>query len=302
MHASPNSVAAVVVTFNRIRLLQECIEALRAQTHTLARIIVINNSSTDGTTEWLATQPDLLSITQENRGGAFGFYTGFKTALDVGFEWIWCMDDDGRPALDALERIMAYAHRKPCVINALVLDKDNPARIVFPTGGYTEAAAVKEPLIEDGAAFFNGSLFHRDIVSELGLPMKDLTIWGDETEYYNRIRFRGGFPIFTVAASHHYHPAQLSVFYKREWDVKTDWKVYFYIRNKVYVYRSQHKAPGKARMAYMKFLAAFAATIFVYQKKDRPQKLRLLRRAMKDALSGDLSMGVKEVRAMLEAY
>lgn len=35
-------------------------------------IIVINNQSTDGTGEWLATQP-VTTITQENKGGAWGF-------------------------------------------------------------------------------------------------------------------------------------------------------------------------------------------------------------------------------------
>lgn len=294
-----DTVAAVVVTFNRCQLLQQCIEALRAQTYGLARIIVVNNSSTDGTGEWLATQSDLLSITQENRGGSLGFYTGIKTAFERDYDWIWCMDDDGIPAQDALEALMRYADRKPCVMNALVLDRAAPGNIVFKTGPYTQKADIKEEIIEAAAAFFNGSLFHKDVVAKSGLPLKDLTIWGDETEYYNRIYFRDGFPIFTVVASHHYHPAQYSVFYKREWDVRTDWKIYFYIRNKAFVYASRHRSRLKAGLAYRKFLAGFLATIFMYQKKDRAAKIKLLQRAAQDGFRRDVRMDIPAVRKMI---
>lgn len=46
-------IAAVVVTYNRLDLLKECINSIRQQTRKLDEIIVVNNSSTDGTLEWL---------------------------------------------------------------------------------------------------------------------------------------------------------------------------------------------------------------------------------------------------------
>ena len=42
-------VAAIVVTYNRKQLLQECLNAILNQTAEVERIIVINNASTDGT-------------------------------------------------------------------------------------------------------------------------------------------------------------------------------------------------------------------------------------------------------------
>ena len=44
-------ITAVVVTYNRKELLKRTIECLRSQTRTLDSIIVVNNSSTDGTAE-----------------------------------------------------------------------------------------------------------------------------------------------------------------------------------------------------------------------------------------------------------
>ena len=51
--------AAVVVTYNRLPLLRQCLAALTAQTALGLTIFLIDNASTDGTAQWLASQPDL---------------------------------------------------------------------------------------------------------------------------------------------------------------------------------------------------------------------------------------------------
>ena len=50
------TVIAVVVTFNRQKLLAECVNALRSQTRTFDKILVINNGSNDSTESWLEQQ------------------------------------------------------------------------------------------------------------------------------------------------------------------------------------------------------------------------------------------------------
>jgi GT2 family glycosyltransferase len=81
-------IAAVVVTFNRLELLKICITALREQTRKLDEIIVINNSSSDGSLEWFFEQNDLTLITQQNSGGTGSFHTRIKTAYEKGYDWI----------------------------------------------------------------------------------------------------------------------------------------------------------------------------------------------------------------------
>ena len=77
-------IIAVVVTYNRLELLKRNIDCLRQNTP-LTSIVVVNNGSTDGTTQWLAAQPDLQVINQENVGGSGGFYTGIEYAYKAGF-------------------------------------------------------------------------------------------------------------------------------------------------------------------------------------------------------------------------
>src|SRR4051812_17280504 len=104
MQSSP-SIAAVIVTCNRLPLLQKGVDAVRRQTLKPAAIYVIDNGSTDGTPEWLAGQGDLVVIRQENLGSAGGQYAGVRAAYRGGHDWVWCMDDDTIPADDALREM-----------------------------------------------------------------------------------------------------------------------------------------------------------------------------------------------------
>ena len=56
-------IIAVVVTYNRLTLLQRNISCLRAN-RPVDRILVINNGSTDGTAQWLDTQAASPSYTR----------------------------------------------------------------------------------------------------------------------------------------------------------------------------------------------------------------------------------------------
>ena len=68
-----SNVAAVVVTYNRLELLRQCVEALRAQT-TACDILIVDNASTDGTANWLTSQPDLnyRNTGSNPESGSFG--------------------------------------------------------------------------------------------------------------------------------------------------------------------------------------------------------------------------------------
>lgn len=53
-------VAAVVVTYNRLEFLKDCVDALKHQTYKNMDIVIVNNGSTDGTSEWLSTNTNIV--------------------------------------------------------------------------------------------------------------------------------------------------------------------------------------------------------------------------------------------------
>ena len=220
-------VCAVVVTYNRKELLVGCLDALLGQSEAIARIIVVDNASTDGTAEFLKAHGYLAHIAVEhlplpaNRGGAGGFHEGFKRALTLDADWIWAMDDDGLPARNCLHRLLNAApageFRGPMVLSRERMDDPENDELAFPgviatPSGTTlvRSRSDVEHLARHGvlpgyASVFNGVLIHRRLVEEIGVPDDRFFIWGDEWDYIFRAR-NAGSPPATVASAWYWHP------------------------------------------------------------------------------------------------
>lgn len=284
-----DKVIAVVVTYNRQFLLAQCIEGLRKQTRKVDKILVINNGSTDHTEGWLRSQPDIEFITQENVGGAGGFYTGIKTAFEKLYTWVWLMDDDGYPKADALEMLLEGDEEELCLRNCSVINKEDKKSFVWKTGNYSNLDEVKNPVIKNVAHPFNGTLLHRKVIERVGFPKAKLFLWGDETEYFHRIISKNKIPYYTKANSIHYHPA-CAYSYKNDWNLTTNWKMYFYIRNRLFILKSRFsKSLPIAFIMYCGFLTAFAGTIIIFQKTNKLKKLGFILWPMKDALTNNFN-------------
>lgn len=109
-------VCTVVVTYNRKILLQECIDALLIQSSLPDTILIVNNWSSDGTEEMLKEKYFNNSIfeyinTWVNIWWAWWFYEWMKWAHENWFAWIWVMDDDGKPDVLCLEKLLFYADK-----------------------------------------------------------------------------------------------------------------------------------------------------------------------------------------------
>ncbi|OGV06662.1 MAG: hypothetical protein A2499_02975 [Stygiobacter sp. RIFOXYC12_FULL_38_8] len=209
---SQSKICAVVVTYNRIELLKLCIESLKKQTRSLDEILIINNSSTDGTEEWLEKQKDLIFITQENTGGAGGFHTGIKTAYEKGFDWIWCMDDDSMPFPATLYTLLKYSKKKYAAVCPLVIDLKN--NMIADQRGYLNKGFIKlyslqsainindilyKAEIDIDLTSFVGPLINTAAVKSIGLPKNEYFIHNDDMEYSLRLRQFGNIMLIPSA-------------------------------------------------------------------------------------------------------
>lgn len=190
-------VGIVVVTYNRLSLLKENIQALREQTYKDYHIIVVNNGSTDGTCEWLIHQSDLIVLNQENLGGAGGFYTGLKYVAEHTYEFCWLMDDDTIPQKEALASLMNaipflgngwgfLCSRVLGVYGKLTNVPDMDMRLM-KNGCPDWGELLQYGLVKVRRATFVSVLLPIDNIKSLGLPIKEFFIWGDDTEYTLRL-------------------------------------------------------------------------------------------------------------------
>lgn len=194
-------VAAVVVTYNRKKLLQECLEALLNQTRPLDVVYVIDNASTDGTHKLLAEtglleHPLIKYIPlPTNLGGAGGFHAGMKIASEEGNEWIWVMDDDGIPSHELLSNLLKYIHFPDVVAVAgrlvrRIEDLETHAYIA----GHRQMLrrdSLKRPYTRLFMSSFVGLLISKKAIELIGLPRSEFFIHCDDYEYCVRLRAIG---------------------------------------------------------------------------------------------------------------
>jgi GT2 family glycosyltransferase len=196
-------VFAIILTYNRPALLEECLVAVTAQTRPCDGIIVIDNASTDGTVELLrekwSDRANVYTLSR-NIGAAGGFSAGLRIAYTKGADFIWVMDDDLIPSSETLEKLMGadatlraigkpYAYLVSCphtpegeVTNVPDI---HPHR---NRDGYEAWPELLEyGLIPVGRAAFTSILLPRKCIEMHGLPIRQMFIWGEDTEFTLRV-------------------------------------------------------------------------------------------------------------------
>lgn len=210
MNISHKNLAIVIVTYNRLELLHQCLDKLNDQTYPLDTVIVINSASTDGiTAQYLDGYEGPLPLkvihNDINTGGAGGFYTGMRFAHQQGYEWIFIMDDDVFPDPNCLETLMSVAH--PCMIAvreykdgklveraALKYNLSNPFYLNPKRMSVSDKYKIRSdmpPVVEVANVAFEGFMIKREVIDAIGYPEPKYFIFYDDVDYALRAREEG---------------------------------------------------------------------------------------------------------------
>lgn len=326
----PDRVVAVIVTYaDRRALLHRVLEALPKQGVT--SVVVVNNGAAWPVKEELrAGHGDFVDVIDmgRNTGSALGYASGIQHALDRGADYIWLLDDDNRPRGNALQKLQeAFAEA------AAAMPRDRVAVLAFRPDHQADIAAGVpasrvNPRLNSFRGFhvldlpykfwrrtpwgrprvrgrlpatvvleqvqYGGLLFHRDLISLIGLPNPEFVLYADDLEFSFRVTEVGG-QIRLVTS------ARLDDL-ERSWNVKArfsngfvgmlqgagDSRAYYGLRNGTY-FDAAHMKKNRFvfwlnRIVFMTLLALFSVAL------RQRRRYRLLREAVRDGLHGRLGL------------
>jgi len=329
-------ISAVVVTFNRKKLLLECLNALKNQTYPLDGIFIVDGPSTDGTPEALLEQGYIKELPPksanyswetentivspingkkikihyirlyEDLGGSGGFYEGMKRTYEEGYDWIWLMDDDAEPKVDALEKLIKYIHL-PDAIALACLKVDGEGNPLYYHRGFFYFENVfkhivkpinkfdyyNKEFLEIDHASFVGILINSKAIDKIGLPDKRFFIHFDDVEYCIRLRKVGKIYLIPDSIIIHKENLKKKGLIEKKFRGKTIyrmpynkfWKSYYGIRNLTYLGKLYSK--NKLRFIYellKRYIVSIGAIILFDDHKFR--RIIFITSAYLDGLKG----------------
>jgi hypothetical protein len=291
-----NKVAVVIVTYNRLELLKECLNRINQYAHDVDKILIVNNGSTDQTYNFLEEirSPKIIPLHQsENLGGAAGFYIGVKYAVEqLDTDFLWIMDDDTFIQEGAMENMINKFSLHPDIgfVNSHVIFKDFTAHVMniprfnkkykSKTGEFnlTDFLIYNALLISTGS--FVSLMVRTSTVVEVGYPIKDYFIWVDDSEYTARIAAHGYLGVLaTDSVVMHYTKANNGTNIKD--DLRENaWRYYYLLRNKFHFYKTVYRK----KLPYFLFVEIPGYLYLILRRKD--SRLLFMKYWIKGVLKG----------------
>lgn len=216
-------VGIVICNYNKVQDVLDCIESVLASDFQDFDLYVVDNASTDGSSEAITrtyseNQVHLLQ-NAENLGGSGGFNTGIRTAYENGYPYVACLDNDilvDKQAIGALYEFME-THRDVGIVGSKVYHREEPEYIQqfglnldFERFGaktlyadYLDDETVPEVVYCDAVATCS-VLVRREAIAKAGIMPEDNFIYWDDMEWSHRISM-AGYKIAAYAKSKVWH-------------------------------------------------------------------------------------------------
>lgn len=297
-YADRLAVCAVVVTFHpELERLAENIAALAPQ---VAQIVLVDNASSDQSrmVETLhfsaGSTPCLLLANSCNAGVAVAQNQGIEWATTNGFPLVLLMDQDSKPAIDMVSRLVDAYER--LVTAGVAVSAVGPCHC---EAGETRAADFKSsvngssPVTVDGVVMADyliasGMLTSCAVFATVGMMEEGLFIDRVDTEWFLRAGSRGyqafGVPMATMI--HQLGERRLRIWLGR-WRFLPQHvpiRQYYQVRNSLLLYR---RVATPWRWIVMDVCALFGVALLgIVCMPERMLRLRLLLRGILDGMLG----------------
>jgi len=233
-------ISVVVLNWNGIKVLNQCLSSLRTQTYTPLEITVVDNASTDDSVNFIRERfPDVqLVVNEQNLGFGGGNNVGIRASQG---RYIMVLNNDTRldpHCIEELRRCIEENDRYGACASKILLEyEDNlidaAGIVVCPDGlsigrGRLEKGNTYD---EEAEVFFASDcacLYRREMIEDIGLYDEDFFAYADETDMGWRAQLAGWRCIYNPkAVVHHFHSASSGSY--------SPFKAYLVERNRIWV-------------------------------------------------------------------
>ncbi len=237
----------IILNWNGWRDTLACVESCRRLTWPNYRIVVVDNSSTDGSGEFLRQHLRDEDILQSgsNLGFAGGCNVGIRDALSSGAAYVWLLNNDTVADPEALTLLVAAMEREKTVgiAGSKIYYHDDPRRI-WSAGGIWEKGRLRlyqrgahkldegqfEEMCEVGSLSGCSMLISTAAIQRIGLMDESYFLYWEDTEWCARA-LEKGYKILFVPGSRIWHKVSASA------GENSFSQYYYYIRNGFYFLR-----------------------------------------------------------------
>jgi GT2 family glycosyltransferase len=275
----------IVVNWNGVGYLEECLRCLSSQSYTNREIILVDNGSSDSSVPFVRQHFPEVKILEleENTGFTGGNLAGLKIASG---ELIALVNNDARVEQGWLEHLiqpMVEDLKVGICASKLIIDgtdKLNSAGDAITTAavGFNRGLRTHRSLYDAPEPVFSACgaavLYRRRMLDEIGFLDEDFFLYDDDTDLSFRAHLAGWDCMYVPAAVAYHKVNAASV-------RLSDQQVYYHARNLEFVWIKNMPAGLMLRFAHHKLIQEIGAFCYLC---IRHTKWRAYFRAKRDAL------------------
>ena len=261
-------VCAILVTYNRLDSLKIALEHYFEQSVKAGSLVIVDNYSSDGTKEYLATldsQPGVHCISLSSNIGAGGAIThGMKYAMEhMNPDYFWILEDDTYYQKHALEDLLIHIKNSSYGMISL-----KGFRYKF---GSTSKVIGTSELQQVQMALLDGSLIKAEVIRKIGTPKSEYFMMCDDYEFSLRLNKKGfKIGLIDIQSANYLHLGGGEKF-----SHATLWRGYYSSRNHLLILREYFSVKNLLSYFFRQSKYLVTAALFAPDRSKRV-KFRLL--------------------------
>ena len=171
-------ITVVIPTYNRYEFLQRALESVYSQSYMPSEVIIIDDGSTDSTSQIISQFPHAKYYFQKNSGVSSARNLGIKNST---CQWVAFLDSDDTWHVDKLREHVKFHKQNPEILMSYTDEKwiRNSVEVQVSKKFQKFEGDIFENCLSHCIIAPSATLMHKDLLNEVGLFDEDLEVCED---------------------------------------------------------------------------------------------------------------------------